>query len=129
MSTPILLLGAVAAGWMVQLYLTYQQSMAFNRSVTALRKDGTVSVGVAGRRYRGGRAFVAIAVDERGVVRNALGLSGWTTFARSRPLPALFDVKVNQVRGDKVIPGLTPQQRDAARQAATLLKNQTAAPA
>ena len=125
----LLLLAAVVAGWVVQLYLTYQQSMAFNRSVTALKKDGTVSVGAAGRRYRGGRAFVAIAVDDHGKVANAISLSGWTTFARSRPIPALRGVKVNQVKGDKDITGLTRQQRDAAREAATLLKNQTAAPA
>ncbi len=127
--TPLLLLGAVVAGWMVQLYLTYLQSMAFNRTVVDLRKDGTVSVGTGGRRYRGGRAFVAIAVDDHGVVRNAITLQGLTTFARSRPLPALFDVKVNQVRGDRELPGISPQQREAARQAATLLKNPTAAPA
>lgn len=128
-STALVLLAAVVAGWVVQLYMTYQQSMAFNRSVTALRKDGTVSVGVAGRRYRGGRAFVAIAVDDHGKVANAISLSGWTTFARSRPVPGLRGAKVNQVKGDKEFTGLTRQQRDAAREAATLLKNQTAAPA
>lgn len=127
--TAIVLLGAVAAGWMVQLYLTYLQSMSFNSTVATLRRDGTVSVGSGGRRYRGGRAFVAIAVDDRGLVRNAVTLQGFTTFARSRPLPALFDVKVAKVRGDRSIDGLSPQQREAARQAATLLTNQTAAPA
>ncbi len=60
----------------MQLYLSYQQSMSFNRQVTALRRDGTVSVGVAGRRFRGGRAFVAIAVDDHGIVRNAISLRG-----------------------------------------------------
>ena len=50
-------IAAVVAGWMVQLYLTYQQSAAFNRAVTALRKQGTVSVGAGGRRYRGGRSI------------------------------------------------------------------------
>jgi DNA-binding transcriptional regulator of glucitol operon len=128
-TSALVLLAAVVAGWVVQLYLSYQQSMAFNRDVTALRKHGTVSVGVAGRRYRGGRAFVAIAVDEHGKVVDAISLSGLTTFARSRPIPGLRGVKVNQVKGDREITGLTRQQRDAARQAATLLKNQTAAPA
>lgn len=128
-TSAIVLLGAVVAGWMVQLYLTYQQSTAFNRQVTALRKEGTVSVGAAGRRYRGGRAFVAIAVDDHGVVRNAVSLSGWTTFARGRPVPELFDVKVSRLRGDARIVGLSAQQRDAARQAADLLQNRRTAPA
>lgn len=122
MPSALILLAAVVAGWMVQLYLTYRQSMAFTDDVRRLRASGTVSVGVAGRRYRGGRAFVAIAVDEHGIVRDALSLSGWTTFARSRPLPGLLGAKVNQVRAERDYPPLTRQQRDAARQAATLLK-------
>ena len=84
-TTALVLLAAVVAGWVVQVYLTYQQSMAFNRSVTALRKHGTVSVGVAGRRYRGGRAFVAIAVDDHGKVADAISLSGWALILAACP--------------------------------------------
>ena len=47
-TTALVLLGAVVAGWTVQLYFTYRQSMAFNADVRALRSEGTVSVG-AGR--------------------------------------------------------------------------------
>jgi DNA-binding transcriptional regulator of glucitol operon len=119
---PILLLVALVAGWMVQMYLTYQQSSAFNRQVRALRASGTVSVGVGGKRYRGGRAFVALAVDDQGVVRDALVLSGWTTFSRGRPLDALVGVKARRIRADKVLPGLTPQQQEAAAQAVDLAK-------
>lgn len=119
--TPLLLLGAVVAGWMVQLVLTYRQSMAFNADVRAMRPSGTVSVGAAGKRYRGGRAFVAIAVDDQGVVRDAITLSGWTTFARARRLPALVGQRATRLKGDRDVPGVSPQQRDAARQAATLL--------
>jgi DNA-binding transcriptional regulator of glucitol operon len=122
MTTPFILLAAVVLGWVVQAYLTYQQSMAFNDQVRALRRSGTVSVGVAGNRYRGGRAYVAVAVDETKVVRDALTLSGWTTFARGRSLPALVGAKVNQVKGDRDFPGLSKQQREAARQAVTLLQ-------
>jgi glucitol operon activator protein len=119
--TPLLLLGAVVAGWMVQLVLTYRQSMAFNSDARAMRRAGTVSVGAGGRRYRGGRAFVAIAVDDQGVVRDAISLSGWTTFARPRRLPPLVGLRAGRVKGDRDVPGLSPQQREAAGQAATLL--------
>ena len=122
MTTPFILLAAVVLGWIVQAYLTYQQSVAFNDQVRALRRSGTVSVGVAGNRYRGGRAYVAVAVDETKVVRDALTLSGWTTFARGRSLPALVGARVNQVKGDRDFPGLSTQQREAARQAVTLLQ-------
>jgi len=122
MSSTLLILAAVVGGWVVQLYLTYQQSMAFNRQVLRLRTSGTVSVGLAGKRYRGGRAYVAIAVDDHGIVRDAISLRGFTTFARARPAPPLFDLKVNAVRGERDIPQLSRQQREAARQAALLFK-------
>lgn len=118
----LIVLIAVVAGWLVQMYFTYQQSMAFNDSVRRLRSAGTVSVGVAGRRYRGGRAYVAIAVDDRGVVADAITLTGWTTLARAKTLSALIGHKINQIAGDREIPGLRKQQRDAARQAVDLLK-------
>jgi DNA-binding transcriptional regulator of glucitol operon len=120
------LLAAVVAGWMVQLYVTYQQSMAFNAQVRKLRTHGTVSVGGGGRRYRGGRAFVAIAVDEGGTVRDSLCLRGFTTFARGRGVPELLGLRVNVLRGDREIDGLSRAQREACRQAAELLKLGTA---
>jgi DNA-binding transcriptional regulator of glucitol operon len=120
--TPFLLIVAVVGGWMVQLYATYRQSMAFNSDVVALRRHGTVSVGVGGKRYRGGRAYVAIAIDDRGVVRDALTLQGFTTFSRARPLPGLLDVSSRAIRGDEPLPGVSRQQHEAARQAVDLAK-------
>jgi glucitol operon activator protein len=125
----ILVLAAVVAGWLVQLYLTFQQSTAFNKQVVGLRKQGTVTVGVAGRRYRGGRAYVAMAVDDHRIVRDAITLSGFTTFARGRSLPALVGVKASLIKGDRHIPGLTHQQRDAAREALVLLDHERRRPA
>jgi len=120
--TAIILIVAVVAGWMVQLYFTYRQSMAFNREVMALRKKGTVSVGVAGKRYRGGRAFVAIAIDDHGIVRDALTLVGFTTLSRAKPLPGLLDVKTSRILADEPLPGLSRQQHEAARQAVDLAR-------
>jgi DNA-binding transcriptional regulator of glucitol operon len=122
MPTPLLLLAAVVAGWLVQLWLTYRQSMSFNDDVRRLRPSGTVSVGSGGRRYRGGRAFVALAFDERGVVVDAIQLQGFTTFARSQRFTEVLGLKASQLRGDRDVPGLSTKQRDAARQAAELLR-------
>ncbi len=120
--TPFLLLAAVVAGWIVQSYLAYRQSQRFMSAVRSLREQGTVSIGLGGKRYLGGRAYVAIAVDDHGKVADALTLTGLTTFARPGRVTALRGAKVNQLKGDREIPGLSKQQRDAARQAATLLK-------
>ncbi|HET9828337.1 MAG TPA: transcriptional regulator GutM [Nocardioidaceae bacterium] len=117
-----LLIVAVVAGWMVQMYLTFRQSMAFNKEVASMRHRGTVSVGVAGKRYRGGRAFVAVAIDDRGVVRDALTLTGFTTFSRAKPLVGLLDVATRRILADQPLPGLNRQQQEAARQAVDLAK-------
>jgi DNA-binding transcriptional regulator of glucitol operon len=126
MNEALMLLAAVVAGWLVQMYLTLRQSTAFNKRVVELRSQGTVVVGVAGRRYRGGRAYVALALDDHRVVRDALTLQGWTTFARGNPLPALVGVRASKLAGPRDVPGLTPQQRDAARMAVVSLKEAAA---
>lgn len=120
MSAGFIIIAALVAGWLVQIFFTYRQSMAFNDDVRKLRASGTVSVGAGGNRYKGRRSFVAIAVDESGVVRDAMTLSGLTTFARGRPLPGLLDVKVSVLRGDRDLPHVSSSQRMAARQAVEL---------
>lgn len=118
-----LLIAAVVAGWIVQLVLAYRQSMAFSTAVRGMRGRGVVSVGVAGRRYRGGRQYVALAVDPAtATVRDALTLRGFTTFARAQALPSVVGLRLNVVRGEREIPHLSRQQREAARQAAELWK-------
>lgn len=129
MPTPLLLLAAVVAGWLVQLYLSYQQSMSFMDAVKKLRRSGTVSIGSGGTRYRGGRAFVALAFDDRGVVRDALSLQGFSTFARGKPFPVVRGLKANQLAADREVPGATKQQRAAAREAAVLWKHKQASAA
>jgi DNA-binding transcriptional regulator of glucitol operon len=121
MTTWFAVIVAIVIGWMIQLYVTYRQSVAFNASVRTLRRAGLVSVGMGGRRYRGGRAIVALAVDTSGTVRDTLCLSGWTTFARGKPLSPLIGVGVERVRGDEQFASLSKAQREAARQAADLM--------
>ena len=122
----ILILAAVVAGWLIQLVVSYRQSMSFNADARALRTSGAVSVGAGGKRYRGGRAFVALAT-EGGVVRDAIALSGFTTFARAKKVPELIGLRVNRVKGERDIDGLSMPVRAAARQAATLARTSAAA--
>lgn len=124
MDSVLLLLAAVAAGWVVQIFMTLRQSTAFNKRVVALRSQGIVVVGVAGNRYRGGRAYLALAAED-GTVRDAISLQGWTTLAKGRTVPALRGVAVSTVEGETEIPGLTRQQRAAARLAVQSLREST----
>jgi len=119
--TPLILLTAVVAGWVLQMLMTYRQTDAFNREVRELRRHGTVAVGVGGRRYRGGRAFVALSADEDGRVVRAISLSGWTTFSRATPLPALQGLTVARLRRESPVDVVTKPQREAARAAADTL--------
>lgn len=119
---------ALVIGWMIQMYLTYRQATAFNGSVRELRSAGLVSVGAGGRRYRGGRALVAVAVDDTGRVAEARALSGWTTFARGKSIPGLVGARVGDLLGDRDFPALSKAQREAARQAAELMGQKWRAP-
>lgn len=76
----------IAAMWAAQLALAYMQAKRFQADLSGLRKLGTVAVGMGGRRYRGGRAFVALTVDGNEIVQDGLVLKGFTVFAKSRKL-------------------------------------------
>jgi DNA-binding transcriptional regulator of glucitol operon len=117
-----LLLLAVVAGWLVQTWLTLRQTRAYLRAVAHLRRSGTVSTGKAGRRYRGGVAFVSLATDGKRVT-GALRLKGFTTFARPSELPALVGLRLGVLAGDRPIAGLTDNERNAAREAVRSLRS------
>lgn len=118
---PALLLAAVVAGWLLQMLLSYRQGRAFQSETALLKPYGQITVGSGGSRYRGGRAFVALAVDASGHVRAASVLRGWTTFARSRPLDAAVGKSLKRLAAQSPISELDAPVRDACRQAAELL--------
>ena len=82
-----------------------------------------MSVGAGGKRYRGGRAFVAIAVDDDGVVRDASVPQRLHHLRpRAKAVPELLGLRLNVLRGEREIGGLSRAQREAARQAAELFE-------
>jgi DNA-binding transcriptional regulator of glucitol operon len=112
--------GLIAVMWVFQLYLTYQQAMRFNDTLKPLRQHGRTAVGLGGRRYRGGRAFVALAHQGDDVV-DARVMTGLTVFAKPIPAPELIGLSLTQLAGDEPIPGLKDKVRSAARMAAKTL--------
>jgi DNA-binding transcriptional regulator of glucitol operon len=121
MTLIVSLIGAIAAGMVVQTILTFKQTSAFSAAVRDLRQHGAVSVGGGGKRYRGGKAFVAIAADDRGRVTKAVSLSGWTTFARPTELHHVQGLKLSQLRREEPIPLIRPRERSALQNAAQTL--------
>jgi glucitol operon activator protein len=121
MNPVIYLLGAVVIGMMLQAVTTYRQTSAFSAAVRSLRKHGAVSVGGAGKRYRGGKAFVAIAADSNGTVTKAISLSGWTTLARPREIENVSGLSLSRLRGKAPLPSVDPRVRAALQGAADTL--------
>ena len=104
------LLAAVVAGLVVQPpHLPAVDGV--QRGGTRAASHGTVMRRGGGRRYRGGRAFVALAVDDAGVVRDAARTaspaSPHSPGARTRPCPGC-------VRASRV--HRTPVSERSARQ-------------
>jgi DNA-binding transcriptional regulator of glucitol operon len=105
--------------WIFQLWFAYRQSKNFQEDLRSLRKLGTMAVGMGGRRYRGGRAFVALTADENGIVKDGRVLRGFTVFARSKQLSAYTGFPIGQIAsGDRVAEGEKKKVSEAAANSA-----------
>lgn len=89
--------------WAVQLFLAWRQAQRFQKQLSTLRKEGTVAIGLGGKRYRGGRAYVALVADDAGVVSNGLILTGLTVMAKGKPFTDYKGFHINEIiSGDRV---------------------------
>lgn len=108
--------------WAVQLFLAWRQAQRFQKELASLRKSiegGTVAIGVGGRRYRGGRAYVALLADGEGVIQDGLLLSGFTVMAKGKPFADYKGFLIKDVMsGDRVATNRKAKITDAARMAA-----------
>lgn len=118
----LVLLAAVVGGSVLQTLAMVRQQKAFAAELARLKTSGRVAVGRAGKRYLGGKVYVAIAADPAGVVTGALVLRGFTTFARARDLPVLIGYRVSRLSTDVDVPGVAPMERQAVVEAAEALK-------
>ncbi len=113
------LLLVIAAMWASQLALAYLQAKKFQADLRSLRQYGTVAIGMGGRRYRGGRAFVALAADENGMIVTGLVLRGLTVFAKSKPLNTYNGFSLTDIiSGTRVVLGEPKKVQEATQMAA-----------
>lgn len=90
--------------WLFQLWFAYKQAKIFQDDIRGLRKQGTMAIGVGGRRYRGGRAFVALTCDENRIVKDGMVLKGFTIFAKSKPLTTYTGFSIDEIAsGDRIV--------------------------
>lgn len=78
-----------AAVWGLQLYGTAQQGKQFMREVSKLRQFGETSIGASSLQRTRRRVYVALASDSSDRVTGAIELSGYTVFARAKPVEEL----------------------------------------
>ncbi|TRZ56552.1 MAG: hypothetical protein D4S00_04375, partial [Streptomycetaceae bacterium] len=105
--------------WLFQLWFAYKQAMYFQKDVSGLRKEGTMAIGMGGRRYRGGRAFVALTTDESGIVKRGMVLKGFTIFARSQALNTYTGFSIEEIAsGNRVVQSEKKKVQEAAQSSA-----------
>ena len=113
----------LAAMWLIQLGLAFRQAKIFEKDLKGLRKLGTVATGMGGRRYRGGRAFVALAADDAGIVKTGLVLKGFTTFTNSKPITQYTGFSLDEIiSGNRVASNVPTKVSEAAVMAAQAIK-------
>jgi len=111
----------IAGMWAFQLYLAVKQSQRFGEQIKEIRTAGTTtSVGIGGYRYRGGRAFVALAQKE-GVVTGARVLSGLSVFANSKPWDKVIGMHISDIAEGKGLESDKKKLSQGAKKAAETL--------
>jgi DNA-binding transcriptional regulator of glucitol operon len=118
------LLLVIAAMWAVQLALAFMQAKRFQADLKSLCMQGTSAVGMGGRRYRGGRAFVALTSNEMGIIQDALVLKGFTVFANSKKLSSYIGFSlIDIISGSREGVDEPKKVREAAIMSAQLIKD------
>lgn len=126
MEVLIWILLLIAVMWVFQLYMAVKQSQRFAEALKEIRTPGTTTtVGIGGYRYRGGRAFVAIAQKD-GVVTGAKVLTGLTVFANAKPFNELVGRKLTDLLEGKGLEGKKKKFVEATQMAAKTLLDQNA---
>lgn len=116
----------IAVMWVFQLYLAVKQSQRFSNDLREIRTPGTTTtVGMGGYRYRGGRAFVAMAQKD-GEVTGARILSGLTVFANSKPFEDIVGHKLTDLVEGKGLENQKFKVVEATKHAAKTLLDQNA---
>jgi DNA-binding transcriptional regulator of glucitol operon len=122
----IWILFLIAVMWVFQLYLAVKQSQRFSNDLREIRTPGTTTtVGMGGYRYRGGRAFVAMAQKD-GEVTGARILSGLTVFANSKPFEDIVGHKLTDLVEGKGLENQRFKVVEATKHAAKTLLDKNA---
>ena len=86
----------LAASYALQLLLTGWQAKRYFRRIKELRKDGLLSVGLAGGKWSG-RTYAVLVVDDAFNIIHAEKLSGMTIFSNLKSIDEFLGLNVHDV--------------------------------
>jgi glucitol operon activator protein len=90
-SITTLMVVAIVA-WVGQIGLTFFQIRSFNRMLQEMSQRGAVKIGKTRSRWKARTIVVLVESQDKTIIEARL-LSGWTVFARPKPLPSLIGKK------------------------------------
>lgn len=106
--------------WVVQSLLTVWQSNRFMKRFRELRQDGASAIGSSGTKYKG-RIYSILVVDSDKKVVHAEELSGWTIFAKSKPVVELIGVSLDDLMDEEYESPVRKKTLDAFRHAGGMI--------
>lgn len=127
-ATATVIIVGLALGWAVQYGLAFWQMRRFYRRVAELRREGLVSIGVAGSSWRR-RQYAVLVVDASQHIVRAAQLSGWTIFAALKPVEGLDGLPLSALFDNDAGLPAKPKLLLALRNAASYIKNAAPKPA
>lgn len=123
-STAAVIVIALAIVWTLQYLLTFRQMRRFYKRTAELRRDGLLSIGMAGSTWRR-KQYAVLVVDEHQRIVHAEQLSGWTVFASLKPIPGIVGQPMSNLRDDDLNLPVSPKLLGALRSASTYIENRT----
>lgn len=123
-STATIIIISLAAAWLVQYYLAWWQMRRFYKRIAVLRRDGVVSIGMAGSSWRR-KQYAVLVVDKAEKIVHVEQLSGWTVLATLKPVHGLDGRAMSNLFDDNLKLPVSDKLLLALRNAATYIKDQT----
>jgi len=123
-TTATVIVIALAIVWAIQYLLTFRQMRRFYQRIAELRRDGLVSVGMAGSTWRR-KQYAVLVVDEDQRIVHAEQLSGWTVFASLKSVPGIVGRPMASLADDEVTLPVSPKLLRALRNASMYIEKQT----
>jgi DNA-binding transcriptional regulator of glucitol operon len=123
--TATVIIIALAFMWTLQYLLTFRQMQRFYRRIARLRRDGVLSVGMAGSTWRR-KQYAVLVVDQHYTIVHAEQLSGWTVFAKLKPIRGLAGQPMSRLWNDDLKPSMSSKLLRALRDASDHIQKATA---